>query len=271
MSEKHHNSASESDKGRKTENSANASNNGMIMMHPDEIKAMQESLLAMQKEMSEMRMIERYRPHPMETSEFNYEAQFSVDDFMEKPVIFYSHHSLYITYGDKNANGSYIKPPFKDDQGKPEPIKFEYSFSIKRTLISGTQSSFMRFSTYTCTNKKIYAFLKAHPKFNIDFYENLNTDSNFNHMMARCKSDAATQVFSMTPDQIRTNCLNRGIQMNMNGDRMKYALIDAIAEEKYKHANQPGVIPNDPKIKISLGQNSDHIGNQVEHNKTASV
>jgi hypothetical protein len=153
-----------------------------------------------------------------------------VDDYLEKPAVFFSFSSTYSIYGDKRYGRESVPP-------RKEPIKFSQLYRYKQQGSKGVEV--ISVSQAVVRSKATYDWLVNHSLFNIKFFENIDKAQSVNVTLADKMVGANAVVSSMNDHQVIERCQRENIPIK-TGDiaGLRKELIRVIAEQDLKLENE---------------------------------
>lgn len=124
------------------------------------------------------------------------------DDFQDDGITFSSRRIYFVIGSYTNSKGVEVMPPYK-------LIKFQYSASDIRR--DGREESVVTSCTFTSHLKAEIAFLRGHPHFRVEFFENMNQTMTVDSVYQEFRVRAAQQVVAMTDESVINNAHQMGV------------------------------------------------------------
>ena len=156
-----------------------------------------------------------------------------VEDYLDKPAIFFSFNTWYCIYGDKRYNSEVLPP-----RGDKVEFKKLYRYP-KRT--GGRTAEVISVSQAIVRSKATAKWLRDHSKFGIKFFEDLGKTRKVNVTLAEKMSEMSNVVSSLNDHGVIERCRREAIDVE-SGDLsiLRKTLIRKMAEsalktEKHQH------------------------------------
>jgi len=125
-----------------------------------------------------------------------------VEDFQEEGVTFSSRRVFYVIGSYLDHRGMEIMPPYK-------LITLHYASSDRRK--EGHEETIVNSCTFTTHLKGEIEFLRDHPLYGIDFYENMNQTMRSDGIYNEFRVKAANQVIAMKDESVINTCYKKGV------------------------------------------------------------
>jgi len=123
-------------------------------------------------------------------------------DFQEEGVTFSSRRVFYVIGSYLNSKGVEVMPPYK-------LIKLQYAASDIRK--DGREESIVNSCEFTTHLKAEIKFLREHPLFRVEFFENVNETMTVDSIYREFRVKAAQQVVAMTDESVIGNAHQMGL------------------------------------------------------------
>lgn len=154
----------------------------------------------------------RYKPVPPE-------------DFQDEPVVFSARKVYYVIGSYLDHKGVEIMPPYK-------LIKFQYASSDIRK--EGHEESIVNSCSVTTHLKGEIEFLRGHPAYAIEFFENVNQTMKSDAIYTEFRIKAANQVVGMKDESVINSCHQKGVKnVNTVGIKDLRRMLTGILAEAY--------------------------------------
>lgn len=153
-----------------------------------------------------------------------------VDDYLEKPVTFFSYHSNYIYAGDIRKGKESVPPG--------GVLKFKNLIRSKRR--NGTSTQVISISTVSVQSKELLDFMRQSPYFGIIFHETIDQALTVDALWAQKLIEANQQVQRMSDPSVIDRCAKEGIPLSTDTHLMRRQLIELVAEKakaQYENVN----------------------------------
>jgi hypothetical protein len=124
------------------------------------------------------------------------------DDYQEVGVTFSARRVFFVIGSYMNHKGIEVLPPYK-------LFKFQYAASDIRK--DGMETEIVNSCTFTTHLKGEIEYLRDHPLYGIEFFENLNETMSADSMYREFRVRAAQQVVAMTDEAVINNAHQMGI------------------------------------------------------------
>ena len=124
------------------------------------------------------------------------------DDFQDDGITFSSRRIYFVIGSYTNSKGVEVMPPYK-------LIKFQYSASDIRR--DGREETVVTSCTFTSHLKAEIAFLRGHPHYGVEFFENMNQTMTIDSVYQEFRVRAAQQVVAMTDEAVINNAHQMGV------------------------------------------------------------
>lgn len=162
--------------------------------------------------------------NPDAPREVNYnEQEIDKDDYMESPILFYTHISRYVIVAEKRYGRS-VLPPLGN-------IKFD--LHAKMMTGEGRDKKQRFISMYPCYLKTIYKFLKSSPQLGIMFHESINGVMSMDVHQSQRLLNAMNTLSGMNEQQVRNRASQEGIPDSFVDDyeAIRHKTIERIASK----------------------------------------
>ena len=153
-----------------------------------------------------------------------------VDDYLDKPVTFFSYHSNYTYAGDIRRGRESVPPGGM--------VKFKNLIRSKRR--NGGNTQVISISTASIHSKELLDFMRQSPYFGIIFHETINQALTIDALWAQKLIEANSQVQRMSDPSVIDRCAQEGIPLSTDIQLMRRQLIDLVAQKakaQYENVN----------------------------------
>lgn len=166
------------------------------------------------------------------------------DDFQEEGVTFSSRRVFYVIGSYLNHKGVEVIPPYK-------LIKLQYASSDRRK--DGHEESIVNSCTFTTHLKGEIDFLRKHPLYGIDFFENMNQTMGADAVYNEFRIKAASQVVAMKDESVINTCHQKGVKgVNSIGIKDLRRMLAGLYAEEY--ISQAKLLKDDQERRRLLSQ-----------------
>lgn len=143
-----------------------------------------------------------------------------IDDYLEKPVTFFSYHSSYSFHGDMRMGRESLPPGGK--------IKFKNLIRTRRRGERGVQV--ISISVANIQSRSQVEFMRTSPLYGIIFHESMDQSLTVDAMWAQKLVEAHQQVGRMSDQDIIARCTVEKINLSTDIQLMRKLLTERVAE-----------------------------------------
>ncbi len=189
-------------------------------------------------------------------------AQYSADDVLDKPVIFFRVcGNRYVDMGGPGVDGTLKLPPYRDQYNKPVPMIWEPGPVVDGGFGMKGERIQTRYAQYVCKSKKELDYIRNHRDFGTVIQEEAISQGFTVNAFVMAMSNASKKVNHMNQVDRIMFARDRGIDVdNLEPQEWYRQLVVTLAQEESQ--SQSIVLGNAKSMFDSLMQTVEHPGSR---------